>query len=381
MQHPDEGTIHAWLDGALSPEEAARVDAHVKECAQCQAAVAEARGFIAASSRILTALDNVPSGVVPATAAPRRVQPWVWRVAATVVVVAGATLVLVERKDEATFQEKAAARVQAVDKQASTLPAADSVAVSQPTASQPAVSQPTASLGAANATAATSAFTPQVAPSEPRLTGKRVSPPSAQSMNSAATAKRVDEASGAVARERSAASDQRRIGAVEQNRLEANLQTAAPGVVSPRPPSVALDVAETSPRAVATKRMLGKTQTFYELAPGDTVVLEEQFTVQLEEIVVTGAATKRPQALSGRAAGQAAAAPETQQKAEVSPAPPPPVALQDAQNPEIHRISWLDRSSGRVLVLSGRHSQEELQQIRDRIQQLRDAAQPKKNPE
>ena len=50
IQHLDEGTIHSWLDGALSADEAARVEAHVKECAQCQAAVAEARGFIAASS-------------------------------------------------------------------------------------------------------------------------------------------------------------------------------------------------------------------------------------------------------------------------------------------------------------------------------------------
>ncbi|HEX7596331.1 MAG TPA: zf-HC2 domain-containing protein, partial [Gemmatimonadaceae bacterium] len=68
MQHLDEGTIHSWLDGALGPEEAAQVEAHVKECSQCAAAVAEARGFIAASSRILTALDNAPHGVIPAVA-------------------------------------------------------------------------------------------------------------------------------------------------------------------------------------------------------------------------------------------------------------------------------------------------------------------------
>src|SRR5690242_14055641 len=94
MQHPDEGTIHAWLDGALSAEEAAHVDAHVKDCPQCQAAVAEARGFIAASSRILTALDNAPRGVIPATSPKKSVQPWVWRIAATVLVVAGGTLLL-----------------------------------------------------------------------------------------------------------------------------------------------------------------------------------------------------------------------------------------------------------------------------------------------
>ena len=65
MQHLDEGTIHAWLDGQLPPDEALEVEAHVAECRQCADAVAEARGLIAASSRILTALDGVPREVVP----------------------------------------------------------------------------------------------------------------------------------------------------------------------------------------------------------------------------------------------------------------------------------------------------------------------------
>src|SRR6202008_996108 len=95
MQHLGEGTIHSWLDGALSADEAARVEAHVKECAQCQAAVAEARGFIAASSRILTALDNAPRGVIPAAAQKKRMNTFAWRVAATVLVVAAGTLVVV----------------------------------------------------------------------------------------------------------------------------------------------------------------------------------------------------------------------------------------------------------------------------------------------
>ena len=66
MQHPDEGTIHAWLDGALSPEDARTFEAHVAKCAGCAAAVTEARGLLAASSRILSALDSVPGGVLPA---------------------------------------------------------------------------------------------------------------------------------------------------------------------------------------------------------------------------------------------------------------------------------------------------------------------------
>ena len=65
MQHLDEGTIHAWLDGALDDAEAARVEAHVAECAECAAAVAEARGLIAGASRVLSALDHVPAHVVP----------------------------------------------------------------------------------------------------------------------------------------------------------------------------------------------------------------------------------------------------------------------------------------------------------------------------
>ena len=65
MRHPEEGTIHAWLDGALAPNDAEAVDGHVRDCAVCGARVAEARGLIAATSRILTALDDVPAGVLP----------------------------------------------------------------------------------------------------------------------------------------------------------------------------------------------------------------------------------------------------------------------------------------------------------------------------
>ena len=107
--HLDEGTIHAWLDGALDAEEAGRVERHASECATCAAAVAEARGLVAGASRILTALDGVPGGVVPKTAAaavrPRaRRGPSLWTTlhltparaaaAAVVVLAAGTALVL-----------------------------------------------------------------------------------------------------------------------------------------------------------------------------------------------------------------------------------------------------------------------------------------------
>ena len=65
MEHVDEGTLHAWLDDALSAEEGRRIEMHATECPTCAAAIAEARGLVAASSRILSALDDVPGGVIP----------------------------------------------------------------------------------------------------------------------------------------------------------------------------------------------------------------------------------------------------------------------------------------------------------------------------
>ena len=103
MQHLDEGTIHAWLDGELSRSQAEQIEAHTRECAECAQRVAEARGLIAASTRILNALDNVPSGVVPGAAtpiAPPRARRWYdrtdLRAAAALLFVAGASLIAVK---------------------------------------------------------------------------------------------------------------------------------------------------------------------------------------------------------------------------------------------------------------------------------------------
>jgi hypothetical protein len=98
MNHLDEGTIHAWLDGALDAARGAEVQAHVDACADCAANVAEARGLVAGASRILLALDDTPSGVIPkrapAVAPPTRARrtwraaPWVSSIAAAVVLFA-----------------------------------------------------------------------------------------------------------------------------------------------------------------------------------------------------------------------------------------------------------------------------------------------------
>ncbi len=106
MPRPDEGMIHAWLDGELDAAEAARVERLVAEDAEWAAVAAEARGLIAASSRIVSALDVVPAGVIPAGAKaggsrPRSaVRPWM-RMAAGIVLVVGTASVVLTRSANA----------------------------------------------------------------------------------------------------------------------------------------------------------------------------------------------------------------------------------------------------------------------------------------
>ncbi|MDP9176450.1 MAG: carboxypeptidase-like regulatory domain-containing protein [Gemmatimonadota bacterium] len=105
MQHPDEGTIHAWIDGELSPEQASEIETHVADCPECGAMVAEARGLVAASTRILTALDDVPEGVIPSVPdiAPAQIARRRWyqrtdlRAAAALLFVAGGSLLVVRQ--------------------------------------------------------------------------------------------------------------------------------------------------------------------------------------------------------------------------------------------------------------------------------------------
>jgi len=116
MQHLDEGTIHAWLDGALVPNEASAAEAHVQSCAACANAVAEARGLIAASSRILSALDDIPAVQQPLTFPARGNgrKAW-WRrtgvgyaAAATMLLAVGTTLVWSRMSPNEALQDAAA---------------------------------------------------------------------------------------------------------------------------------------------------------------------------------------------------------------------------------------------------------------------------------
>lgn len=108
MQHPDEGTIHAWLDGALPEREAAALAAHVDECPACAERVREARGLMAGASRIVASTDwGVGAGIAehppraPEERRPvrrRRVFFTPWRSAAAAVLLVGAGTLVVSRE-------------------------------------------------------------------------------------------------------------------------------------------------------------------------------------------------------------------------------------------------------------------------------------------
>ena len=380
MQHLDEGVIHSWLDGALSPEEAARVDAHVKECAQCAAAVAEARGFIAASSRILTALDNAPRGVIPAAAPRRRVDPMVWRIAATLLVVAGGTLVVVR-------SQSGTSRAEAV--------AADSSMSQATTAAGPVISPAPTNVSAANENAASAARPPAA-----DFSGKRVAEtPAAKPRQQVAT----EDSRSDLSRSRAALRDAIR----PQLNQKVSSQEVAP-TAAPAPSSVAqsqvaqsqvagvvaLDQSTAAEplKVVGQPRRVGAKVTLYEVAPGDTVTLTESAALALESVVVTGIGTTR---MAPQAAGTAAAAASAPKRGEARPttavdsqvvvsALAGAVAGSAARSSQpvraMNSISWVDRTTGATLTLTGRMPGARLEQIRVRIERERAAAAARKNP-
>ncbi|HEY8174197.1 MAG TPA: zf-HC2 domain-containing protein [Gemmatimonadaceae bacterium] len=226
MNHIDEATIHAWLDSAVDATQSREIEAHVAECSTCASAVAEARGFVAASSRILNALDDVPAGVTPKRApslpqtAPRKRQwraaPWVTGIAAALMLAVGVT----------TWNRRA------VEKEMRSVPASA-------VASQPVESLPPAVVVAPQRDASTAApvSAPAAAPEEKRL--RRDAAPKSKSRAQLADAqpRSVGAAAGAPTRERSARGVVGGAGvAVSRDQKVENVASAAPSaLVAPRP--------------------------------------------------------------------------------------------------------------------------------------------------
>jgi hypothetical protein len=93
MSHVDDGTLHAYLDGELTPVERARLEGHVAECAACRNRLEEERALIERASGLL-GLAQPPERAAPPLHQLRRPSV-VWRLrvpvawAATVVLALG----------------------------------------------------------------------------------------------------------------------------------------------------------------------------------------------------------------------------------------------------------------------------------------------------
>ena len=319
MQHLDEGTIHSWLDGALSPDEAARVGAHVAECPECATAVAEARGFIAASSRILTALDNAPRGVIPIAAPRRRVDPMAWRIAATLLVVAGGTLVVVRNRGTDERLTSAKAERITFTAQPTTAPEiARSKASANRTTAQ--IDQASSASGYAGAPRPAAAAPP--APSR------------------VATVAAMD-------------------AATEQKPLKA--------VGSPRQIGAKVTLYEVAP---------GDTVTLTESVPVslNAIVLRGSTSA-----APMGQARQKSAVAAAESRADATIAPASDSQArgvlatEPAPAPTTALAKPSIGANTIHTITWTDPTTGNTLILSGRMPEARLQEIRVRIDRERAA--------
>ncbi len=64
MSHVDDGTLHAYLDGELSPAEVQGVEAHVAQCPACRGRLDEERALITRASELL-ALAAPPDRELP----------------------------------------------------------------------------------------------------------------------------------------------------------------------------------------------------------------------------------------------------------------------------------------------------------------------------
>jgi Putative zinc-finger len=407
MQHLDEGTIHSWLDGALSADEAARVEAHVKECPQCAAAVAEARGFIAGASRILTALDNAPRGVIPVAATRKRVDPIVWRVAATLLVVAVGTFAVFrnggrEAQTATTSADTARNSVKAVTPM--TQGGGDQAART--------TAEPTSPIGQQGNSPQRAAIVRSGGSTEKGAAKKRGTDAfNGTEQTSAALAPRINYspiAQAPASQTNIPLHENKRVAGQAGGAVGGNISTSS-GYAQAAPPSTqllsearvrgtaALDAArEPEPlKEIGHPRRFGAKVTLYEVAPGDTVTLTEAIPLDLSEVVVTGAAT----ALATRqATGKSAAAPSRartdaavitsaadSQHAAAVPSPAPAISA-SAPTSQVgmvnapHTITWTDPATGITLALTGRMSEPRLQQIKIRIERERAAAAAKKKP-
>ncbi len=347
MQHPDEGTIHTWLDGELTPAGAAELETHIAECSECAAAVAEARGFIAGSSRIVSALDIVPGDVIPVEAplALRRKQSWYntaqFRAAAAVLFVAGASVILLRSGEEAKMAS-------VMDSRAAETAAMESPAPQPVVAEQDVRALKVADQAKDEASAAKAQGAPGVGS---EATAARESAEDDKRNFNGGQAQRVPVTTAPVApapsAPRSAATASERMRA-DRSQLS---QVVVTGVAAAPAPAAASAQPPIAPLRVVRADTAGTTvRTTFEVSAGVEVILTE---------------TRAIDASSASTPQRQVAVPLSKTSARLPSPRSPSAPVADAVG--VDSISWVSPVSGRSYVLIGPLSKEQLTVLRSRL--------------
>ena len=342
MQHPDEGLIHTWLDGELSADEAVSLEAHIAECAECSAKVAEARGLAAASSRIVSALDMVPSGVIPASSRRRRTwyQNTQLRAAAAVMVVAGASFLVMQNRDKSTMNRVMSTAAPRVDEAAPDTGASERDLSRESVRSADAV----APVPKPRSLASAAPSIPQMKNGTAARQEKTASQPVGPQANEAAAL------SGKVA---GADID---IGTISLKRDSTQLSEVVVTGVAEVPAKGAEAGASVAPelRKIRGDTSGAMTRTIFQVSPN-------------VEVTLTDIATA---AFSQRTAQRRKAMADAPVQSPVQP-PAPPVAAaasqaNDSSARTINTISWIDKR-GHMMTLTGPLPRKELEMLRKRL--------------
>jgi hypothetical protein len=324
MQHLDEGMIHTWLDGELPAEEAAALEAHVSDCAQCTRAVAEARGLIAGSSRIVSSLDSVPGDVIPIVKRTHRA--WYattqFRAAAALLLVAGTSLAVIRKSahdggkvmlvQKTAVATKRAVATDAISPQASAPTRSRKLAEPAPTRSSP------SPMSASNTTVA--AVPAVSAPAETRQTEPSM------------TSRLLPSVSG-------------RQGALRSAAPTPMMQDSA--AVEARESAIGGNVL----RLIRTDSMRTMTQRVFEMANGVQLIMTESNQLAFAP-AVSQATSAKALSISPKAAERAA---------RVLPAAP---ASDSVRFSSYRTITWVDAGNGRSYSLTGPFPPDQLEKFK-----------------
>jgi Putative zinc-finger len=380
MQHPDEGKIHTWLDGELPAEEAVALETHIAECAECAAAVAEARGLIAASSRIVSSLDIVPGDVIPVPISRKRA----WyantqlRAAAAVLVVAGASLIVMQRERVPEMER--------LMNQTASAPVTDgSTATDAATAAAPPAARSLADAPAAGA--ASEGFTMEgktgtarraAIPAEPVPSQRKIAASPALKSGTVETPpqRTRDESEVAMAQAADATRPKAAMDERDTQRKVAGGQAMAPVVALPAPPTAAnaqqsavarlrasterLDqvvvtgvatsatIGEAPLREVKSDTTVNAVTTVYEVSPGVQVTLTEVTPPAFVQRRLNADDLRKEKTTTSSGTANAV------------PVEPKAVA-------RIETVSWSNPKTGQTYTLSGALTREQLTALRKRL--------------